>query len=63
MVVDKFFFTDRFRTLELNLPEWERFKTSIHDVVMDKADLDRMLRDRMRSEKNTRAKGEGRNEG
>jgi [protein-PII] uridylyltransferase len=52
VVVDTFFFTDRFRTLELNLPEWERFKASIHDVVMGKADLDRMLRDRMRSEKN-----------
>jgi [protein-PII] uridylyltransferase len=52
IVVDTFFFTDRFRTLELNLPEWERFKASIHDVVVGKADLDRMLRDRMRSEKN-----------
>ena len=40
----------------MNLPEWERFKTSIHDVVMDKADLDRMLRDRMRSEKNAAPK-------
>jgi [protein-PII] uridylyltransferase len=56
VVVDTFFFTDRFQTLELNLPEWERFKTSIHDVVMDKADLDRMLRDRLRSEKNTAPK-------
>jgi len=56
IVVDKFFFTDRFQTLELNLPEWERFKTSIHDVVMDKADLERMLRDRLRSEKNTAPK-------
>jgi [protein-PII] uridylyltransferase len=53
IVVDTFFFTDRFRTLELNLPEWERFKASIHDVLTGKADLDRMLRDRIRSEKNT----------
>jgi [protein-PII] uridylyltransferase len=53
-VVDTFFFTDRFRTLELNLPEWERFKASIRDVLLEKADLDRMLRDRLRSEqKNT----------
>jgi [protein-PII] uridylyltransferase len=52
IVVDTFFFTDRFRTLELNLPEWERFKTKIHDVLVGKADLDRMLKDRMRSEKN-----------
>jgi [protein-PII] uridylyltransferase len=53
MVVDSFFFTDRFRTLDLNLPEWERFQKSIKDVLGDKADLDRMLQDRMRSEKNT----------
>ena len=51
MVVDTFYFTDRFRTLELNLPEWERFQTSIHEVLAGKADLDRMLRDRLRSEK------------
>ncbi|MGH9737309.1 MAG: [protein-PII] uridylyltransferase [Candidatus Acidiferrales bacterium] len=51
IVVDQFFFTDRFRTLELNLPEWERFKASVHDVVLGKADLSRMLRDRLRSAK------------
>ncbi|HXW63162.1 MAG TPA: [protein-PII] uridylyltransferase [Candidatus Acidoferrales bacterium] len=51
VVVDTLYFTDRFRTLELNLPEWERFKASLHDVLMGKADLDRMLRDRLRSEK------------
>jgi [protein-PII] uridylyltransferase len=52
IVVDRFFFTDRFRTLELNLPEWERFKASIRDVLLDHADLNRMLRDRFRAEKN-----------
>ena len=51
-VVDTFYFTDRFRTLELNLPEWERFQTSIHDMLAGKADLDKMLRDRVRAEKN-----------
>jgi [protein-PII] uridylyltransferase len=51
VVVDTFFFTDRFQTLELNLPEWERFKKNIHDVLIDKADLDRMLKDRLRAEK------------
>ena len=51
VVVDTFYFTDRFRTLELNLPEWERFQTSIHDVLTGRADLERMLRDRLRSEK------------
>jgi [protein-PII] uridylyltransferase len=56
VVVDKFYFTDRFRTLELNLPEWERFKSSIRDVLLGKADLERMLRDRLRSEKSTAPK-------
>jgi [protein-PII] uridylyltransferase len=51
-VVDTFYFTDRFRTLELNLPEWERFQTNIHDVLAGQADLARMLRDRLRAEKN-----------
>jgi [protein-PII] uridylyltransferase len=55
-VVDTLYFTDRFRTLELNLSEWERFKLSITDVMLGKADLDRMLRDRQRSDKNAAAK-------
>jgi len=50
VVVDTFFFTDRFRTLELNLPEWARFQASIADVLNGEADLERMLRDRVRSE-------------
>ena len=50
-VVDTFYFTDRFRTLELNLPEWERFKRSIVAVLLKEADLDRMLRERLRAEK------------
>src|SRR6185312_14449426 len=49
VVVDTFHFVDRFRTLELNLPEWDRFKRSIADVLNGQADLDKMLRDRMRS--------------
>jgi [protein-PII] uridylyltransferase len=56
IVVDTFFFTDRFRTLELNLPEWERFQRSIADVVIGEADLDRLLRDRLCSEKGSIAK-------
>lgn len=56
VVVDKFYFTDRFRTLELNLSEWERFKANIHDVVLGKVDLERMLRDRMRSRKDSTPK-------
>ncbi|MGD0467095.1 MAG: [protein-PII] uridylyltransferase [Terriglobales bacterium] len=51
MVVDTFYFTDRFRTLEMNLQEWERLKKSIAAVVKGEADLARMLRDRLKSEK------------
>ena len=55
-VVDTLYFTDRFRTLELNMSEWERFKQSVAAVLTGSADLDRMLRDRQRSEKSTRVK-------
>jgi [protein-PII] uridylyltransferase len=56
IVVDTFHFTDRFRTLELNLPEWERFKRSIIEVLSGEADLDKMLRERMRGGSNGSAK-------
>lgn len=55
-VVDTLYFTDRFRTLELNLSEWDRFKRSATDVLLGQADLEKMLRDRQRSEKGTIAK-------
>jgi [protein-PII] uridylyltransferase len=55
-VVDSLYFTDRFRTLELNLSEWQRFKDSIAAVLAGKADLDKMLRNRQRAEKNARIK-------
>ena len=55
-VVDTLFFTDRFRTLELNLSEWDRFRRSVASVLVGEADLDRMLRDRQRSEKGAIAK-------
>jgi [protein-PII] uridylyltransferase len=56
VVVDTFYFTDRFRTLELNLPEWERFQGSLANVLTGTADLERMLQNRLRSEKNGVAK-------
>src|ERR1700676_271908 len=49
-VVDTFYFTDRFRTLELNLSEWERFKRGISDVLTGETDLERMLKSRMQAE-------------
>lgn len=55
-VVDTLYFTDRFRTLELNLSEWDRFRRSVASVLIGEADLDRMLRDRQRSEKGVIAK-------
>src|SRR5271155_2986918 len=55
-VVDTLYFTDRFRTLELNIPEWDRFKRSIAAVLAGAADLDKMLRDRQRGEKSVRVK-------
>src|SRR5580704_2803434 len=51
-VVDTFSFTDRYRTLEMNLPAWERFKSTVHDVLSGKRDLKRMLRERLEAEKN-----------
>jgi len=51
IVMDTFYFTDRFRTLEMNLQEWDRLKKSIASVVKGEADVARMLRDRLKSEK------------
>ncbi len=56
IVVDSLYFTDRFRTLELNLSEWDRFKKSLVSVLAGEADLDRMLRDRQCGEKQAKAK-------
>jgi [protein-PII] uridylyltransferase len=55
-VVDTLSFTDRFRTLELNLSEWERFRRSVTEVLLGEADLEKMLRDRQRAEKGEIAK-------
>jgi [protein-PII] uridylyltransferase len=55
-VVDMFSFTDRYRALEMNLPAWERFKTTVHEVLVGKRDLKRMLRERLEMEKDQPAK-------
>lgn len=55
-VLDTFYFTDRFRTLELNLPEWDRFKRSIGEVLCGEVDLERLLRERLRRDKAAPAK-------
>jgi len=58
-VVDIFSFTDRYRALEMNLPAWERFKTTVHDVLSGKRDLKRMLRERLEMEKGQQEKNAG----
>jgi [protein-PII] uridylyltransferase len=58
-VVDTFSFTDRYRTLEMNLPAWERFKTTVHDVLSGKRDLKRMLRERLEVENEKPEKSAG----
>jgi [protein-PII] uridylyltransferase len=55
-VVDTLHFTDRFRTLELNLSEWARFRNSVTSVLLGEADLEKMLRDRQRADKGEIAK-------
>jgi [protein-PII] uridylyltransferase len=56
VVVDTFCFTDRFHTLELNAPEWERFQHSVRGVLSGEVNVQRLLRDRFRSAKSTKAK-------
>ncbi len=51
VIVDTFDFTDTYRTLELNLPEWERFKNSVRDVISGDDSLDRLMKGRLRKEK------------
>ena len=46
VVVDSFLFKDRFRTLELNPPERDRFKRSVADVITGKTDLHQLLQRR-----------------
>ena len=58
-VVDTFSFTDRYRTLEMNLPAWERFKSTVHDVLSGKRDLKRMLHERLEVEKDQPEKTAG----
>jgi len=56
VVVDVFYFTDRFGTLELNVPERDRFERSIRGVLSGVVDLERLMHDRFRSAKPERAK-------
>ncbi len=55
-VVDTFFFTDRFRRLEMNLPEWERFKGTVHDALSGKQEMNRILRERLLADRDSSGK-------
>ena len=50
VVVDTFLFTDRFRTLELNVQEWERFQQVIEDVLSGRTTVEKLMQ-RRRPEK------------
>jgi [protein-PII] uridylyltransferase len=50
LVLDTFRFTDPYRTLELNLPEWDRFSTSIKDVLEGTTLLESLLRGRRKTD-------------
>ena len=44
VIVDSLYFKDRFRTLELNPSERERFKRSVMDILTGESPLDRLLK-------------------
>lgn len=50
VIVDSFYFKDRFRTLELNPSERERFKKSVVQVLLREISLDKLLNSRLRAD-------------
>lgn len=50
VIVDSFYFKDRFRTLELNPPERERFKRSVVEILMHEAPLEPLLESRLKAD-------------
>ena len=50
VIVDSFYFKDRFHTLELNPPERERFQKSIVEILVGEAPLERLLESRLKSD-------------
>jgi len=50
VVVDSFYFKDRFHTLELNPPERERFQKSVVQILMREAPLDPLLESRLKAD-------------
>ncbi len=56
VVVDSFYFKDRFHTLELNPPERQRFQRSVIDVLMGEAALEPLIEARMKGDRTIAAK-------
>ena len=50
VVVDNFSFKDRFRTLELNPSDRERFKRSLREILRGEAPLDPLLQSRVKAD-------------
>jgi len=50
VIVDSFYFKDRFRTLELNPSERERFRKSVIEILNGDSPLDRLLEPRLRAD-------------
>jgi len=50
VIVDSFYFKDRFQTLELNPPERERFQKSVVQILMREAALDPLLESRLKAD-------------
>jgi [protein-PII] uridylyltransferase len=50
VIVDSFYFKDRFQTLELNPPERERFKKSVVGILMSEAPLEPLLESRLKAD-------------
>ena len=50
IIVDSLYFKDRFRTLELNPSERERFKRSVMAILNGEAPLERLLEPRLRAD-------------
>jgi [protein-PII] uridylyltransferase len=51
VIVDSFYFKDRFRTLELNPPECTRFIRYVRDVLLGEASLDSLLESRLKADR------------
>jgi [protein-PII] uridylyltransferase len=50
VIVDSIYFKDRFRTLELNPSERERFKKSVISILHGESPLDRLVEPRLRAD-------------